>query len=227
MRAMIRPSTLRGRRWLLMALWAWTAMAWIGNAAAANITVVGLFPNMAVVRVDGHQHVLHVGDATPGGVKLISADSQAAVLEVNGKQQRFTLGDQISTQFKAPKQATAQIWPDTNGMYMTTGSIDGNTVDFVIDTGATWVSMNERQARQLGIDFRYRGTPKAMSTANGIVRVYQVTLDTVQVGDITVHNVTAAVHEGGSPPITLLGMSFLSQVEMQHKGDMLELKSKY
>lgn len=213
----------RGRGWLLVVLLCWSGFA----AASAKITVLGLFPNMAVVRIDGHQRVLHAGQTSPEGVKLISASSQAAILEVDGKKERFTLGDQISTQFKAPEQATAQIWPDRNGMYTTSGSINGYPVDFIVDTGATWVSMNEHQARRLGIDFRYQGTPEAMSTANGVVKVYKVTLDTVKVGDITAHNVTAAVHEGSSPEIILLGMSFLGQVDMQHKGDMLELRKKY
>jgi len=198
-----------------------------GLAFAANITVLGLFPGMAVLRVDGSQHVLHVGDTSPEGIKLIGADSQAAVLEVNGKRERFTLGTQISTQFKSPKQATARIWADTNSMYLTQGAIDGYPVDFVVDTGATWVSMNSAQARRLGIDFRYRGRPASVNTANGVVRVYRLKLDTVKVGDISLHNVTAAVHEGDSPSTTLLGMSFLGRLDMSHKGDMLELKMKY
>ena len=215
------------RPWRLAAPVGAVLSCWTALALAANITVLGLFPNMAVLRVDGSQHVLHVGDSTPGGIKLIRADSEAAILEINGKRQRFTLGTQISTRFKSPKQATAQIWADTNGMYLTQGAINGNPMDFVVDTGATWVSMNEHQARRLGIDFRYQGKPAAVSTANGVVRVYRVTLDTVKVGDITLHNVTAVVHPGSSPPTTLLGMSFLGRLDMSHKGNMLELRTKY
>lgn len=218
----VRKGARRLRQALLSVLLTWSTLV-----CAANITVLGLFPNMAVIRVDGRQHVLHVGDTTPGGVKLISADSEAAVLEVGGKRERFTLGNQISTQFTSPKQSTARIWPDTNGMYLTQGTINGYPIEFVVDTGATWVSMNEPRARQLGINFRYRGTPETMSTANGLVRVYKITLDSVTVGDITLHDVTAAVHVGNSPPVTLLGMSFLGRVDMEHNGQMLELRSKW
>lgn len=229
MRVSSSPVSAAGhlRRWRLAALIGGVLSCWTALALAANITVLGLFPNMAVLRIDGQQHVLHVGESTPGGVKLIRADSEAAILEVKGKRQRFTLGDQISTRFKSPKQATAQVWPDANGMYLTQGAVNGYPMDFLVDTGATWVSMNEHQARRLGIDFRYQGKPAAVSTANGVVRVYRVTLDTVKLGDITLHNVAAVVHPGSSPPTTLLGMSFLGRLDMTHKGDMLELKTKY
>lgn len=160
-----------------------------------------MFPNTAVIRVDGRQHVLHVGNTTPGGVKFISADSNAAVLEVDGKRECFTLGNQISTQFTSSKQSTARIWPDTNGRYLTQGTINGYPVEFVVDTGATWVSMNEPRARQPDINSCYRGTPETMGTANGLVRVSKITLDAVKVGDIA-----AAVHAGSSPPVTLLDM---------------------
>jgi len=66
-----------------------------------------------------------------------------------------------------------------------------------------------------------------VSTANGDARVYVVSLDSVKVGDIELHGVDAAVLEGDSPPTVLLGMSFLSRLDMQHQGDVLVLKQKW
>lgn len=202
-------------------------LCWASQGWALDITVVGLFKNMAVVRIDDHQRVLRVGQTSPEGVKLVKADSEAAVLDVNGKRERYRLGNRVSTRFSQPPHATARIWQGAGGMYHGTGAINGQTVDFMVDTGATWVSMNAHEARRLGIDFRYRGEPGRVSTANGVVRVYTITLDSVQVGDITVKNVKAAVLEGDSPPVVLLGMSFLNRVNLRREGTMLEMEKKW
>ncbi|MDR9435689.1 MAG: TIGR02281 family clan AA aspartic protease, partial [Thiohalophilus sp.] len=114
-----------------------------------------------------------------------------------------------------------------NGMYFGSGSINGQSVSFIVDTGASAISMNEAQARRLGLDFRVIGDPIRVSTANGIARAYKVTLDRVKVGDIQLNNVTGIVHEGGSPQVILLGMSFLGQLEMQRDGERLVLKKKW
>lgn len=66
-----------------------------------------------------------------------------------------------------------------------------------------------------------------MSTANGTVPVYKIELNTVQVGDIVLNMVDAAVIEGNSPAVTLLGMSFLQRVEMTRNGDSLMLTKRY
>ena len=112
-------------------------------------------------------------------------------------------------------------------MYAVLGSINGFPVDFIVDTGATLVSMSARQARRLGIDYRVVGTPGQSSTASGIDRIYVVNLDRVKVGDIEIRNVQGAVHDGDFPPATLLGMSFLSRLTIRQDGQVLELRKKY
>ena len=112
-------------------------------------------------------------------------------------------------------------------MYSTVGFINGQQVNFLVDTGATWIAMNVHQARSLGINFRYIGKRGSVSTANGIVPFYQVILDKVRVGEIELLNVAAGVLEGSSPPQVLLGNSFLNRVEMQRHGQVMLLKKKY
>jgi aspartyl protease family protein len=112
-------------------------------------------------------------------------------------------------------------------MYLVVGSINGYPVDFVVDTGATLVSLSGREARRLGIDYRVVGTPGQSSTASGIDTIYLVNLDRVKVGDIELRNVRGAVHDGDFPPATLLGMSFLSRLTMRQDGQVLELKKKF
>ncbi len=98
---------------------------------------------------------------------------------------------------------------------------------FIVDTGATLVSMSGREARRLGIDYRLEGTPATSSTASGISAIYIVRLDRVKVGDIEMRNVRAAIHDGDFPARALLGMSFLNRVELRRDGDVLELRQKF
>jgi len=196
-------------------------------AAVTKVTVVGLFKDTAIVVIDGTRQLLRSGDTSPEGVTLISADSKEAVLEIDGEQKRYGLGGQIGGTYKKPDQVSVRIWPTPNRMYAVLGSINGYPVDFIVDTGATLVSLSGRQARRLGIDYRVVGTPSQSSTASGIAKIYLVNLDRVKVGDIELRNVGGAVHDGDFPPATLLGMSFLSRLNMRQDGQVLELQTKY
>ena len=112
-------------------------------------------------------------------------------------------------------------------MYATAGFINGQPVNFLVDTGATWIAMNSHQARSLGINFRFLGKRGHVSTANGVVPIYRVTLAKVRVGEIELTNVAAGVLEGNSPEEVLLGNSFLNRVEMQRQGQVMLLKQKF
>ena len=195
-------------------------------AYAADIVVLGLFKNKAIVQIDGKQRTLKKGKASPEGVILISANSETAILEIDGKQKEFKLGRHIGSSYKQKKQAEAKIMP-VNGMYSITGFINGRSVKFLVDTGATWIAMNAHQARSLGINFRYIGKRSYVSTANGVVPIYRITLDKVRVGEIELTNVAAGVLEGNSPTEVLLGNSFLNRVEMQRQGQVMLLKQKF
>lgn len=196
------------------------------NSYATDIMVLGLFKNKAMVKIDGKQRILKVGKKSPEGVILISADSDVAIIHVDGKDQEFKLGSHVSTSFKQKKQAEATIMP-VNGMYTTVGSINGHPVNFLVDTGATWIAMNSHQARSLGINFRYIGKRAYVSTANGVVPVYRIHLNKVRVGEIELTNVEAGVLEGNSPTEVLLGNSFLNRVEMIRQGQVMLLRQKF
>ena len=196
------------------------------NSYATDIMVLGLFKNKAMVKIDGKQRILKVGKKSPEGVTLISADSDIAILNVDGKDQEFKLGSHVSSKFKQKKQAEATIMP-INGMYSTAGSINGQPVNFLVDTGATWIAMNSHQASSLGINFRYIGKRGYASTANGVVPVYRIHLDKVRVGEIELTNVEAGVIEGNSPTEVLLGNSFLNRVEMLRQGQVMLLRKKF
>jgi len=195
--------------------------------AVTKVSVVGLFKDTAIVVIDGTRRLLRSGEVSPEGVRLISASSSEAVLEIDGEQKRFGLGGQIGGSFAKPELATVRIWPTPNRMYAVLGSINGYPVDFIVDTGATLVSLSAREAKRLGIDYRVVGTPGRSSTASGIAAIYVVNLDRVRVGDIVLRNVQAAVHDGDFPPSALLGMSFLGRLNIHQDGPVLELQQKF
>ena len=193
----------------------------------ARIEVVGLFKGKALVAIDGRQRLLRAGETSPEGIKLLSANSQQAVLEIDGERRTFGLDQGIGSSFKGPEQPTVRIWPTPDRMYLAVGSINGFPVDFVVDTGATLISMNSNEARRLGIDYRMEGERGMSSTASGMSKIYIVQLDRVRLGEIELRNVKGAVHEGNFPTVVLLGMSFLSRLDMRHEGEMLELTRKF
>lgn len=195
-----------------------------GQTLVKRVAVQALFTSKAMVSIDGQRRVLSVGKPSPEGVVLISANSDGAVLEVNGKQSKYPLGSEVGTSFSPLTETVEQVFPDTMGMYTTVGSINGMPVNFLVDTGATVVAMNEQQARRLGIDFRLRGKLTQVATASDIKRAYQVTLNTVKLGQITLRNVDAVVMEGPQPDTTLLGMSFLGRLKMENNGKAMVLK---
>lgn len=196
------------------------ARAW----AVDQVVVVGLFKDKAILSIDGKQRVLAAGETSPEGVKLISANSREAVIEIDGNPATYELGTHISNEFKAaPTQATVRVLPDDTGTYRIGGQINGFAVDFIVDTGATLITLNRQHAKRIGIDYKLKGRESLSQTASGIVKNYVVTLDRVRVGEIELRGVEAAVHDDDFPKEALLGNSFLGRVQMKREGSVLEL----
>lgn len=195
--------------------------------AVDQIVVEALFTDKAMVSVDGVRRLLKLNQPSPEGLRLISATSKEAVIELNGERQTYPLGGHITTRFSKPEQLTAKVWRDQAGAYTTVGTINGLTVNFLVDTGATAVAMHANQAKRLGISYRLEGNPIYVSTANGTTPAYDVTLDRVQVGDITLRNIRGFVIDSNGPGRVLLGMSFLNRVKMEDQGSVLVLEQRF
>lgn len=198
------------------------------TAAATNVSVVGLFSGKAIVTINGgKQKLLKAGEQTPEGVKLLSADSNRAVLEIDGKQQSLGLGEGVSTggvQDSGDK-ASVTLTADAQGHFITTGSINGSPTRFLVDTGASAISMSSSEAKRLGIAY-LNGQKALSSTANGVAQVYRVSLNNVKVGDISLNGVEGIVHESAMP-VVLLGMSFLNRVDMKREGSSMVLTKRF
>ncbi|KPK55320.1 MAG: hypothetical protein AMJ59_24115 [Gammaproteobacteria bacterium SG8_31] len=190
---------------------------------AADVEVLALFGERAMLRIDGEKHLLRKGQSTPGGIRLLDVSTEGASIEIDGDDRYYPLGVRVRAHHRAPDTEEVQIWRDPSGMFRTVGSINGLPVKFLVDTGASSVAMNSAQARRLGIDFRVIGEPAAVMTASRLERVYRVRLDTVKVGAITLRNVEAVVLDGAQPDSPLLGMSFLGRLQMANEGRRLTL----
>ncbi len=194
--------------------------------AIEKLEVQGLFANKAVLLIDGKRHIIAVNETSPEGVKVISANSRGAVLEVDGQQKQYNLGNTVSTTFAKRKSQKETIYKNSTGMYMTPGNINRRSVRFLVDTGASAISMNSEQAKQLGIRYKREGVPAGVSTASGFAKAYRIRLKSVSVGDIKQTNVEALVIEGSHPGPILLGMTFLGRLNVEHSGNAMTLIQK-
>ena len=122
-------------------------------------------------------------------------------------------------------QAGTVLQADERGHFFAQGMINGSPVRMLVDTGASLIALPAAEAKRMGIDY-LRGGRGTASTANGVVPVYRVRLDTVRIGDLELNQVDALVQEQGLP-IALLGMSFLNRTEMRRSGEQMTLQRRY
>lgn len=207
----------------VVALLFWAAPeASAAGAAPPRVEVVGLFDGRAVLRIPGvGEKLLKVGQQK-GGVTLLSADAHSARIRYQDQTLRLTLSSRIASNYRPPQRAQVSINADSLGQYYIRGSINGQFVNFLVDTGASIVAISSRTAESLGIDY-LGGTKGTVQTAQGVTESFFVTLDKVTVGGISVPNVGAAVIRGNFPVDILLGMSFLRTVRMEEDNGVLML----
>ena len=205
----------------------WASMSGLAVQADTDVRVVGLFGGRAVVVIDGRQHILKAGQTTPEGVRLVTANSESAVLVIDGEQVRARLDGRVTARKHTAGVLEFQISRNLAGMYTTVGSINGQTVSFLVDTGATHIALNAAEARRLGVDFRVEGSLMSVTTASRVERAWAVKLDSVKLGGLELRNVEAVVLEGEQPAVALLGMSYLGQLEITNTGRLMTLRKKY
>lgn len=208
----------------LAALWLQLALT-VPTAFAVDVEVKALFGGAALLIVEGEQKLVRASDPPFNGVKLVSADTRQAVIEVDGERHTLSLSDRISSRFSKAEKAQVQILMNDRRQYIAHGSVNGRAVRFLVDTGANVVTMNSPTARSLGISLA-DGRQTRVSTASGIATATIVSVQQMQVGEIVQNNVQTVVVDGNFPTEILLGMSFLRNVEMQESGGMMVLTSK-
>ncbi len=206
---------------ILMSLWSTSLLA-----ATPVLRVMALFADKAMISIDGKNTVMNKGDVVQG-VTLVSANGRNATLRMpDGRVQILTLNSSIGAAYKKPVRRKLTIFSGGNGMFMTSGLINGHSIGFILDTGASFISMSSQQAERLHIAYK-KGRRGLVQTASSTVPVWHIVLDRVKVGNISVANVEAVVLPGNSPPRALLGMSFLKHVKLRRNGSAMTIEQKY
>jgi len=192
----------------------------------ADVGLAGLFPGKALLTINGGApRIVAIGVATEEGVKVLSVQGETATIEVDGKKRVLRVGQNVASQSSGSGPASATLTADAAGHFLTIGNVNGTTIRFIVDTGASTISIGASDARRIGID-PSKGQMGYSQTANGVTQVSLVKLNSVRVGDIVLNNVDATVHQQDLP-FALLGMSFLNRMEMQRNGETMTLKQRY
>lgn len=196
--------------------------------AAPQVSLNGsLGQTAALLVIDGQVRMLKIGQELDG-VKLLEVGDGRAVVGVEGRRLELRLGAAPVAQGGGAAQAGGKLivlQAGSGGHFMTLGSINGGTVRFMVDTGATAVSLSRADAERLGLRYQ-NGRAIRLQTANGTVNGYLVTLDRVRIGDVEINGVQATVAERDMPYV-LLGNSFLSRFQMRRENDVLTLERRY
>ena len=193
-------------------------------SSVSSVSLAGRMGDRALLVVNGQPHTVAMG-GTVAGVRLLRWSGDEAEVEVAGARSRLRVGGtpaQIGAA-RAPAAAREIVMTASSGGHFTpAGAINGQAVRFVVDTGATLVSMGKDEALRLNLDLS--GARNGVSqTANGPVAVQIVVLDRVRVGEVEINNVGAVVLPQPLPFI-LLGNSFLSRFQMRRDNDVMRLE---
>lgn len=193
-----------------------------GPVYAADIMLAGTLADRGIFVVDGVTRTLRVGQTLAPGIRLVAVGRSEATLDHGDRRQTLRIGQRAG----APAgEQSAVLHANPQGHFVVTGGVNGQPVRFLVDTGATLISLGSSEARRLRIPVD-GGEQGMVQTANGAVAVTRVRLQSVRVGDIDLDGVEAVVHEN-ELPVALLGMSFLNRTDMRREGTTMVLKKRY
>ena len=193
-----------------------------------TVALQGMLGNKALLIVDGSAPKSVAPGETHQGVKVVSTSGDQALVEINGKRHTLRVGEapaSVGGNGGAARGSKIVLTAGSGGHFLTQGSINGQAVQFMVDTGATSIAMGVPEAQRLGLDYK-SGQLGRGSTANGTVNVWHVKLASVRIGDVEVFDVDAAVLPVGMAHV-LLGNSFLTRFQMKRENDQMVLERRY
>ena len=195
-------------------------------AEGPEVVVAGTFPGKAVLIIDGGApRAVAVGSTTAGGVRVLAVEGDRVTFEVEGRRQTLRAGESVARLDSTGDTKELVLSADAGGHFQVAGQVNGARVSFLVDTGATLVSLGVSDARRAGIDYK-SGRRARAQTANGVTGIWLVRLDTLRLGSMVLHNVDAAVHDH-ELPAALLGMSALGRMDLRNDGQRLVMRRRY
>jgi aspartyl protease family protein len=199
------------------------------GASAQSVALQGMLGSKALLIVDGAPPKTVAPGETFMGVKVLSTSGDQAVVQIDGKREVLRVGEapaSVGGKGGAPARGTRIVLTaESGGHFMSQGAINGQAVNFMVDTGATSVSMSVADADRIGVKYK-AGQLAYTSTANGTIAVWRVKLASVRVGDVEIYEIDGVVVPT-SMPFVLLGNSFLARFQMKRDNDQMVLERRY
>lgn len=210
------------------ALLLFCACALPGLVWAQSVVLSGVLGNKALLVVDGAPPKGVGVNEIHRGVKVLSTQGNQAEIEIDGKRQTLRLGEgPVTAAPGSPETGGRRIvlHAGSHGHFRTQGQINGKTVTFMVDTGASAVSIGAAEADAIGIQYK-NGERVLLNTANGQSIGWKVQLNSVRLGSVDVYSVEALVTPAPMPYV-LLGNSYLTRFQMTRTNDQLLLEQRY
>ena len=198
-------------------------------ATAQSVALSGVLGSKALLVIDGGTpRALAAGDRLQD-VRVLQVSGDTAEVEIKGRRQTLRLGEApISLGGRGAAAGDPALGrrvvlkADDRGHFIERGQINGKTMVYMVDTGASSVAIGRSDAERMGLPF-LKGQPVMMRTANGDAQGWSLRLDSVRVGDVEVFGVDAVVAPLAMPYV-LLGNSFLAHVQMTRQGSEMVLE---
>lgn len=196
---------------------------------AQTVALSGMLGGKALVTVDSGAPKLLAAGETYKDIKVISTQGEQAIVEIGGKRHTMRVGEAPSSVGANTSGESAGtkivLSAGSGGHFVTQGQINGRTVQLVVDTGASMVSLSMADAERVGLKYR-TGQVVQLSTANGVTPGWRIKLASLRIGDVVVYEVDAIVSTGAMPYV-LLGNSFLARFQMTRINDQMVLEKRY
>ena len=196
-------------------------------AFAQAVALSGILGSKALLVIDGGApRALAAGEAAQG-VRVVSVGGNEAVVQIGANRSVLRLGESPVSVGGGRANATGRrvvLVADGRGHFMGSGSINGQPMQYMVDTGASTIAIGRSDAERMGLPYA-SGQPVRMGTANGVTQGWRLRLDTVRIGDVQVFGVDAVVTPQAMPYV-LLGNSFLSEFAMNRTGDRMVLEKR-
>lgn len=194
-----------------------------GPVPAADVTLLGVFPDRVLVEIAGERRVLVVGETAVPGLRLQATDTRnrRAWLEIAGQSREMAVGDVTDHPVGRPAGRELRVYRDSSGEWTASGGIDGHAVRFRVDPDTPLVIIGAAEARRLGID-RGSGRWITLPSPSGLLFGRAVTLGRVQLGTIVLEQVDAVVLQEETARLPVLGRSFLGRLQVRdEQGSLL------
>ena len=203
-----------------LGIWAVSALSLTaGGGWAQSVALTGVLGSKALLVIDGGAPKAVASNDSHQGVRVLQVGADSVVVEIKGQRQTIRLGEapvSVGSRGSGVSGSRIVLMADARGHFIDHGQINGKSMQYMVDTGASTVAIGRADAERMGLPY-LQGTPVMMRTANGTAQGWKLILDSVRVGDVEVRGLEAIV-ASQSMPYVLLGNNLLAHFQMTRQG---------